>query len=146
MAIKHQTPPKAHQALRSNPSAIYLDVRTEAEFAAGHPEGAINIPVAFMKGGQMQINPDFVEIVEKVIPRETPLVVGCMAGGRSMRACEMLEAEAGYTDLTNVTGGFGGQRDQSGTIVVVGWAEAGLPVSTELGERHYAAIRKKAGL
>jgi rhodanese-related sulfurtransferase len=147
MAIKQQTPPEAHQALKNNPRAIYLDVRTEAEFAAGHPAGAINIPVAFIKGGgQMQLNPEFVEIVEKAIPRDTPLVIGCMSGGRSMRACEMLQEDAGYADLTNVAGGFGGQRDQSGAVVVVGWKEAGLPVSAELGDCCYEALKKKAGL
>ena len=110
MPINQQVPPEAYETLEKNPDALYLDVRTEGEFAAGHPAGAINIPVMVAKGpGQMQLNLDFVEVAEKVIPRGMKLVVGCMAGGRSQRACEMLE-EAGYTDLTNVVGGFGGQR------------------------------------
>ena len=88
--------------------------------------------------GQMQLNLDFVEVAEKVIPKGKKLVVGCMAGGRSQRACEMLE-EAGFTDLTNVVGGFGGQRDASGKVVVAGWKEAGLPVTTDLGDAAYAA-------
>ena len=146
MPIQQQVPPEAHETLKKNPTALYLDVRTEAEFAAGHPEGAINIPVVFIKGpGQMQLNPDFVEIAEKVIPRDRKLVVGCMAGGRSQRACEMLE-EAGYTDLTNVRGGFGGARDASGAIAVKGWRDAGLPVTQGLGEGAYPALREKAGL
>ena len=111
MAIKQQVPPEAYETLKQNPDALYLDVRTEGEFAAGHAAGAINIPVMVAKGpGQMQLNLDFVEVAEKVIPKGKKLVVGCMAGGRSQRACEMLE-EAGFTDLTNVVGGFGGQRD-----------------------------------
>ena len=146
MPIQQQVPPEAHATLKKNPEALYLDVRTEAEFAAGHPEGAINIPVVFIKGpGQMQVNPEFVEIAEKVIPRDRKLVVGCMAGGRSQRACEMLE-EAGYTDLTNVVGGFGGQRDASGKVVVAGWKDAGLPVTTDLGDAAYAAQKAKAGI
>ena len=68
-----------------------------------------------------------------------------MAGGRSQRACEMLE-EAGFTDLTNVAGGFGGNRDASGNVVVAGWRDAGLPVTTELGDGAYAAQRAKAGV
>ncbi len=95
--------------------------------------------------GQMQLNLDFVEVAEKVIPRGKKLVVGCMAGGRSQRACEMLE-EAGYTDLTNVVGGFGGQRDASGKVVVAGWRDASLPVTTELGDASYQELRKKAGV
>ncbi|HXW84765.1 MAG TPA: rhodanese-like domain-containing protein [Candidatus Binataceae bacterium] len=146
MAIRQQTPPEAHQTLTQNPGAVYLDVRTEGEFAQGHAAGAINVPVVFIKGpGQMQLNPEFVEVVEQILPKNTKLVVGCQAGGRSQRACEMLE-EAGYTDLTNVAGGFGGQRDQSGKVVVPGWREAGLPVSSEVGDASYQSQRKKAGL
>ena len=145
MAINQAEPPQAYETLTKNPGAIYLDVRTEGEFAQGHPEGAINIPVVFIKGpGQMEVNPEFVAVAEKVLPKGTKLVVGCMAGGRSQRACEMLE-EAGYTDLTNVVGGFGGQRDASGQVVVAGWRDAGLPVTTELGDASYQAQRVKAG-
>jgi rhodanese-related sulfurtransferase len=68
-----------------------------------------------------------------------------MSGGRSQRACDMLE-EAGFTDLTNVVGGFGGQRDQSGQVLVTGWKDAGLPVTTDLGDAAYAAQKAKAGL
>jgi len=145
MAIKQSKPKEAHAFLTANPAALYLDVRSEPEFAAGHPSGAINIPVMFVKAGQMQLNPDFVEIVEKVLPKNKTLVVGCMAGGRSQRACDMLE-DAGFTDLTNVVGGYGGQRDQNGTIVVTGWKDEGLPTDTALGDATYEAQKKKAGL
>ena len=145
MAIKHHKPAHAHKKLKETPGAIYLDVRTEAEFAQGHPEGALNVPVVFIKGpGQMELNPDFLAVVEKILPKDVTLVVGCLAGGRSARACEMLE-EAGYVELINVLGGFGGQRDQSGTVVVVGWRDEGLPISSEPVERSYQALRAKAG-
>jgi rhodanese-related sulfurtransferase len=146
MPINQVEPPQAHEILKSNPDAIYLDVRTEPEFAQGHPEGAINAPVVFIKGpGQMELNGEFVDVVARTLPRERKLVVGCLAGGRSQRACELLEA-AGYTDLTNVRGGFGGARDASGQVVVAGWRDAGLPVSTEVGDNGYQALRRKAGL
>jgi rhodanese-related sulfurtransferase len=146
MAIKQQKPRDAHETLKNNPGAVYLDVRTEREFEQSHPQGALNVPVVFIKGpGQMEVNDDFVAVVEKNLPKNTKLIVGCMAGGRSQRGCEMLEA-AGYTDLTNVVGGFGGQRDQSGTVVVKGWAAEELPVSSEVGEAGYQAMRKKAGM
>jgi rhodanese-related sulfurtransferase len=146
MAINQLEPPQACEVLRNNPDAVYLDVRTEGEFAKGHPVGAINVPVVFIKGpGQMDLNQDFLAIVEKTLPRNRKLVVGCMSGVRSQRACEILEG-AGYTDLTNVRGGFGGARDASGNLIVVGWRDAGLPVSTELGEASYQALRRKAGL
>jgi rhodanese-related sulfurtransferase len=146
MPINQVEPPQAHEILKSNPDAIYLDVRTEPEFAQGHPDGAINVPVVFIKGpGQMELNGEFVDVVAKTLPREKKLVVGCLAGGRSQRACELLEA-AGYADLTNVRGGFGGARDASGQVVVAGWRDAGLPVSTEIGDNSYQALRRKAGL
>jgi rhodanese-related sulfurtransferase len=146
MPIKHVEPPEAHEILTNNPDAIYLDVRTEREFEQSHPEGAINVPVVFIKGpGQFEVNEEFAQVVEKIFPKSKKFVVGCMAGGRSQRACEMLE-QIGFTDLTNVRGGFGGARNASGQIVVKGWRDAGLPVSNDLGDCCYQALRQKAGL
>ncbi len=145
MAIKQLDPPEAYQTLETNAEAVYLDVRTEEEFEAGHATGAINVPVMFMIPGRPQPNPDFLAVVEKTLAKGKKLVVGCLSGGRSQRACEMLE-EAGYTDLTNVRGGFGGARDASGAIAVKGWRDAGLPVTQGLGEGGYPALREKAGL
>jgi hypothetical protein len=31
-------------------------------------------------------------------------------------------------------------------VVVAGWRDAGLPVSTEVGDNSYQALRRKAGL
>lgn len=146
MPIQQLEPPQAYEVLNSNPDALYVDVRTEAEFERGHPTGAVNVPVVFIKGpGEMVPNEEFLAVAEKSFPKNRKLVVGCMAGGRSQRACEILE-QAGYTDLTNVRGGFGGARDASGAVIVPGWRDAGLPVSTETGDSSYAAMRRKAGL
>jgi rhodanese-related sulfurtransferase len=146
MAITQLEPPQAFETLKTHAEAVYLDVRTEEEFAQGHPQGAINIPVMFMQpGSPPRLNPDFIAVAEQNLPRGKKLVVGCMAGGRSQRACEMLE-EAGYSDLANVRGGYGGARDASGRVVVPGWLEAGLPVSNDQGESSYPALKKKAGL
>ncbi|HVN63793.1 MAG TPA: rhodanese-like domain-containing protein [Candidatus Binataceae bacterium] len=145
MAIKQKTPRDAHQQLKCAPGATYVDVRTEAEFAAGHPEGAINVPVMFIKSGQRQMNDEFVEIVDKLFERNAPLIVGCLSGGRSQHACELLE-EAGFGDLTNVVGGFGGARDQAGNVVAAGWKDEGLPVVVCIEECSYVTVRKKAGV
>jgi rhodanese-related sulfurtransferase len=145
MEIMQVEPAEAHALLQRNPRAIYLDVRTEQEFAQGHPTGAINIPVMFLIPGRPQPNPDFIAVAEKVLDKDRPLIVGCMAGGRSQRACEIL-ADAGYTDLTNVRGGFGGQRDPSGQVVLKGWQDAGLPVSQDVADVSYVVLRSKAGL
>ena len=131
MDIPQLTPTEAHDVLERNPGAAYLDVRTEEEFAAGHPAGARNVPVVFFDAAtrQPRPNPDFLATVQRSLPPTTKLLVGCQSGGRSQRACELL-ADAGYTDVTNVQGGFGGARDQTGRVVVPGWRDAGLPVET----------------
>lgn len=102
----------------------YIDVRSPEEFAAGHPEGAINIPIAFLQGGGMVVNPDFVSVVHKHFTPETPLLLGCKSGGRSARALQALASE-GFTNLANVEGGFSGAPGKRG------WVDLGLPVSTE---------------
>ncbi len=128
MDIPQTTPTEAYETLQQHPDAVYLDVRTAPEFEAGHPSGARHVPVVlFGAGGQARPNPDFVGTVEGMIPPTTKLLVGCQAGGRSQRACELLR-DAGYTDVTNVRGGFGGARDQTGRLVIPGWRDAGLPV------------------
>jgi rhodanese-related sulfurtransferase len=129
MAIRQVTPGEAAQALSVDPTAVYLDVRTAEEFDAGHPTGARNVPVfLFDTGGRPRPNPAFVGVVQRHLAPGTPLLVGCRSGVRSQRACELL-AEAGYTDLANVRGGFGGSDDTPG------WAESGLPVETGPGGR-----------
>jgi rhodanese-related sulfurtransferase len=130
MNIPQTTPPEAYDLLQQHPDAVYLDVRTAPEFEAGHPAGARHVPVVFFAAGnQARPNPDFVPSVEAIVPRTTKLVVGCQAGRRSQRACELLR-DAGYTDVTNVHGGFGGARDQTGRLIIPGWRDAGLPVET----------------
>jgi rhodanese-related sulfurtransferase len=131
MDIPQTTPTEAFATLQQYPDAVYLDVRTEGEFEAGHPAGARNVPVLVLDPAtrEPRPNPEFVATVERTLPRSTKLIVGCQAGGRSQHACELL-AQAGWKDLTNVRGGFGGARDHSGRVVVPGWREAGLPVET----------------
>jgi rhodanese-related sulfurtransferase len=146
MPIKQVEPRQAYEILQKDSDAVYVDVRTEEEFAQSHPAGAINLPVVFLKpGAAPQPNESFLSVAQKILPQDKKLVVGCMAGGRSQRACEILE-QAGYSDLTNVRGGFGGARDATGAIVIAGWREEGLPVSRELGESAYHALRNKAGI
>jgi len=130
MNVREISAAEAHDTLTRHPDAVYLDVRTEEEFEAGHPAGARNVPVLFFRpGSSPQANADFVAVVERNLPRNTKLIVGCQAGGRSRHACELL-MEAGFTDVINVRGGFGGARDRSGAVIEAGWRDAGLPVES----------------
>ncbi len=143
MDIPQTTPSEAHEILTADSDAVYLDVRSSREFEAGHPEGAINIPIAESDGaGPLQPNPEFLAVVERHLPRERRILVGCQSGGRSQRACGVL-AEAGYTDVTNVKGGFGGARDRAGQVVEQGWRDAGLPVAEGSPEgRNYHSLKQ----
>jgi rhodanese-related sulfurtransferase len=126
--------------------ATYVDVRSTREFASGHAAGAVNVPLLEPDEvtGQMQQNPDFMHVMQAVFAPDAPLLVGCQMGGRSMRAAQMLES-FGFTDVTNVRGGFGGARDPMGRTMDPGWAESGLPVeSGQPEDRSYAALAARA--
>ena len=142
MPIKQTNPSEASRWLEQG--YRYIDVRTEQEFANGHPSGALNIPVAMPnpQTGQMALNADFVAVVSAHFAKDAKLVVGCQAGGRSQRAAEML-AQAGYTDVANMQGGFGGGQDDFGRAIP-GWAASGLPVSRDCpAADSYAALSGK---
>jgi rhodanese-related sulfurtransferase len=145
MAIREITPQQAYESLTANTDAVYIDVRTEREFANGHPAGAVNIPVAFPDPARgMIMNADFVKVVEANFARDKKIIVGCQAGPRSAAAAGFLQ-QAGYEDIANVIGGFGGMRDQMGNVIAPGWAASGLPVSQENGDEvSYQSLAAKA--
>lgn len=128
MPIAQITPDQAKKILEESKEAVYLDVRSTPEFANGHAEGAINIPLMNYQqaSGMMTPNPNFQRVVESILPKGKKLVVGCQMGGRSQRACELMQ-QLGYTDLANIQGGFGGSPDQPG------WSQLGFPVSKDAG-------------
>ena len=132
--MKEISPQEAFDALQQDAQAAYIDVRTVEEFAAGHPEGAVNIPIALHDPAEgMVYNPDFVEVVESHFGKDRKLLLGCKAGPRSNNAANLLEQQ-GYQDVASVRGGFGGMRDPYGQVVVEGWEGLGLPVSQDNGE------------
>jgi rhodanese-related sulfurtransferase len=89
----------------------------------------------------MRPNPEFLSVIRANFPSDTRLVVGCQMGGRSAKAAEIL-ATAGYHQVANVLGGYGG-APQFGHA---GWTQAGLPVETSGGaDREYTALQAKAG-
>jgi rhodanese-related sulfurtransferase len=145
MAMKEVTPQQAYDVLQKEASAVYIDVRTEREFTAGHPQGAVNIPVAFPDPGRgMMMNADFVRVVEEHFPKEKKIILGCQAGPRSNAAAGLLQ-QAGYQDISNMVGGFGGMRDSLGNVVAPGWSSLGLPVSQDNGDGvSYQSLSTKA--
>lgn len=85
---------------------VLIDVRTPAEFAAGHVPGAINIPVD-------QVEARIGEIDK--LRSKGEIVLYCRSGRRAGAAAGVLEAR-GYQGLRHLEGDF------------QGWEAAGLPV------------------
>ena len=92
---------EAHEAQQGG--ALLLDVRSHAEYAAGHAPGALLIPLPSL-GSRMA-----------EVPGDRPICVICHSGGRSAVAAHRLAA-AGFSDVANVRGGM------------AAWFAAGLPV------------------
>src|SRR6185295_9135998 len=109
MPVKRVAPEEARDLM--DQGYTYLDVRSIPEFEAGHPTGAYNVPLMHMGPGGMAPNPDFLSVVQKRFPTETPLVIGCKAGGRSARAAAVLEG-AGYTNLVDQRAGYDGNPQE----------------------------------
>lgn len=141
MAFSRISPDEA-RALMESEGYVYVDVRSEPEFAAGHPEGAYNVPLLHMGPMGMSPNPDFLAVMEKSFPKDARIVVGCRSGGRSLRAATLL-TNAGFTDVLDQRAGFDGAPSPGGGFEL-GWGRRGLPVSTQaLPGRDWAALSGK---
>jgi rhodanese-related sulfurtransferase len=90
--------------------ALLLDVREDDEWAAGHADGAVHIPL-----GEVPIR--FGELGE--LSPDRPVHVICRSGGRSARAVEWLAEHD--VPAVNVGGG------------TKAWAKAGKPMASQDG-------------
>ena len=131
----------AHRALTSDPSILFIDVRTTEEFGLiGHPVAIDrNIPFAHLGGnlspehGQYGFirNEDFVSQVKDYIARQggsqaSEIILICRSGSRSRHSVNAL-ADAGFTRVWHVVEGFEGTSDADGHRTVEGWRNANLP-------------------
>jgi rhodanese-related sulfurtransferase len=113
MEPKTLSPQETHSLLSNNSEAVYIDVRTVAEFATGHPRAkVVNIPILFRHPAKEETYPNqsFLTVVEDLYPKETPLVVGCGKETRALQATEQLIA-AGYSNVATLQGGYSGWKD-----------------------------------
>jgi rhodanese-related sulfurtransferase len=136
MAVRRVDPDEAADLL--DQGWTYLDVRSVAEYEGGHAPGAYNIPLLdFVPGQGLKPNTNFLVEVIAAFDPDRPLVVACKAGGRSATAASML-ADAGFTQVVDMRGGFYGEVDPDGVVSCAGWAPRGLPVvtGTEPGLSH----------
>lgn len=140
MTFQRVSPAEAHALMRDQ-GYVYVDVRSVPEFEGGHPEGAYNVPIAHSTPSGMQPNEDFLKVMEARFPKDAKLVVGCLAGGRSQRACGAL-TQAGYTHVVDQRAGWNGARDPFGRVLEPGWAAQSLPSATGPdAARGYTALK-----
>ena len=90
----------------SQPGVTVIDVRTPAEFAAGHVEGAVNIDVQ---------SPAFAAEIA-ALDKAQPYSLYCRSGNRSAVAMDQM-TEAGFTDVTNLDGGLEDLAAAGATVV-----------------------------
>ena len=92
--------------LIADSSVVVLDVRTAAEFAEGHIQGAVLID---------QGQSDFVEKAKAALPTEKTIAVYCRSGRRSANAAGKLAA-VGYK-CVNLKGGIMAWKQSKKSIV-----------------------------
>lgn len=85
-----------------DPAFTVLDVREPGEWAAGHHDRAIHIPLHLVRDRLSEI------------PREKPLAVYCAGGQRSYYAVRLLRQD-GF-DARNLSGGWQSARHRAGAI------------------------------
>ena len=127
------SPSEAWTALRTDPDAVLVDVRTEAEWNfVGIPElgeaGKQAVLIPWQVFPSMQVNGHFTEHLRKAgISPENKVYYLCRSGARSLAAGQAAQL-AGFPHAFNVADGFEGPVDAEGHRgVVAGWKAEGLP-------------------
>jgi sulfur-carrier protein adenylyltransferase/sulfurtransferase len=82
-----------HERLERGERPLLVDVREDPEFAAGHLDGALHIPL-----GQLA------QRLAEIDPASEPVFI-CRSGGRSMAACQMA-LRANIRSPANLEGGM----------------------------------------
>jgi rhodanese-related sulfurtransferase len=107
---------------------VYVDVRSEPEFEAGHVPGALNVPLEHATESGRTPNGEFIDVMCSAFGKEDKLLLGCRSGKRSLTAARML-IEAGFSNLSELRTGWVGAKDAFGRSEL-GWSRKGLPVET----------------
>jgi len=95
VSYKDITVQEAKAMIENNKDVLILDVRTEAEFAQGHLDRAINIPHFDIEERYKELN----------IDKNKPIITICTMGGRSRLAAESL-SKLEFTNVYNMVGGL----------------------------------------
>ena len=71
-------------------NALLIDVRSPGEYASGHVQGAINLPLSRFEQEIGHLAPD----------KSVPVMMYCLSGGRSGGACRLMQ-QLGYRQVVN---------------------------------------------
>lgn len=80
------------EELKNIPDALLIDVRRPDEYATGHLEGSINIPLA-----------DIEEVTDITDDFDRPIATYCKSGSRAIQAMQELK-EIGYDNVASIGG------------------------------------------
>lgn len=132
--VKGITPKEAFELLKSNPSAVLIDVRSSMEYLfVGHAKGSVH--VSWIDEPDWTINKHFAAEVRQVMlggvslskKDSAPVVLICRSGKRSLEAGEVLIKE-NFAEVYNVLEGFEGDLDENHQRSSLGgWRFHGLP-------------------
>ncbi len=105
------TPQRFDLLRKGDDSAALIDVRTPAEYRAGHIPGARLLPLDALVAEGLNAR-----LEENAVGRDQTLYLTCYSGARAQQAAERL-MDAGYRNLVLIQGG------------TEAWEQAGLPVN-----------------
>ncbi|MFV8834981.1 rhodanese-like domain-containing protein [Aquisalimonas sp.] len=94
--------------LYNREDALFVDVRSEADFAKGHLPGAINVPNGNVDQRHKRLQKH----------KSKPVIVYCAQGMQSAKAGKQLK-EAGFEQVHQLRGGY------------LSWQDANLPIHTK---------------
>ncbi len=98
--VHEVTPRQVDEWLRQRKDMALIDIREHDEWVQGHVPGAFHLSRSYL---ELQI-----ETIEPA--RETPVVLYCAGGVRSLLAAHNLQ-EMGYKDVYSMSGGFNGWKN-----------------------------------
>ena len=131
--VDNVSPGKTWEALKTDPSAQLVDVRTDAEWNfVGIPDlaaaGKQAVLLAWQVYPAMQRNAAFEEQLGKAgFTADHRIYFICRSGVRSLAAAEAAR-EAGFANVYNVADGFEGPPDGAGHRgTIAGWKASSLP-------------------
>ncbi|MEM7258586.1 MAG: rhodanese-like domain-containing protein [Pseudomonadota bacterium] len=105
--IKHLSPIEATR-LQNDEDGIFIDVREDSEFKAGHVLSARHMPLSNFDKRMTELEKS----------KDKPMIVYCATGSRATRAAGKLK-KADFPSVYTLQGGMGG------------WEKANMPVSTK---------------